>query len=310
MYGKNRTHGQLMGPRKAHLVFLAWSYFTSSISLNNNMQENTRGDLFTMNIIVCCKQIIDPEVDPSNYIIDTINNQVATPYNIPPVLNPFDENAVEAALQIKDKLNSQVRIISAGNKLARDVVKKPLAMGADEIYLLEDEAFCDGDSWSTAYLLTEAIKKIGKFDIIFCGRQAGDWDSGQVGLGIAELLGIPCVTLAKNIEIVNEKVQIKRIIDDGYQIVETSLPVLITVGSEIGEPRYATIKGIREANKKKQIVWKLADIGFDPSTIGRKTILKKIYKPIIDSKCEFVEGDNDKERGRQLADKLREVKIL
>jgi electron transfer flavoprotein beta subunit len=114
------------------------------------------------------------------------------PPGVPPVVSPFDEQAVEAALRIKDAAKGgKISIISLGVNLLRDVVKKPLSMGADELILLEDPAFAEGDSWSTAYALAMAIKKIGQFDIVFCGRQAADTDAGQVGSAIAEILGIP-----------------------------------------------------------------------------------------------------------------------
>ena len=266
-----------------------------------------------MNIIVCCKVVLDPEVEPAKFKIDRINNKVTQSSNTPLVISPFDENAVEAALRLRDKLGGKVIILSLGNNLVRNVVKKPLAMGADELILLEDEAFVDGDSWSNAYALAEAIKKIGDFGMILCGRQAADWDSGQVGLGIAELLGIPSVTLAKKVEIANDLARVERVTDDGYQVVEVSLPALITVSNEIGEPRYATIMGIMEANSKPLIIWKPADIGVDLAKIGvngRKSKLIKLYQPIQDSKCEIVEGDSPFESGIKLADKLSEALLI
>ena len=136
-----------------------------------------------MNMIVCCKQVIDPEAPPASFKVDAASNTVIPPPGVPPVISPFDENAVEAALKIKDAQGGKITAISLGANLTRDVVKKPLSMGADELVLLEDEAFVNGDSWSTAYALAMAIKKIGEYDIIFCGRQAADWDSGQVGSG-------------------------------------------------------------------------------------------------------------------------------
>src|SRR4030042_2049548 len=139
-------------------------------------------------MIVCCKQILDPEAPPASFKIDSSTHTVIPPPGFPPVISPFDLNAVEAALRIKDTLGGKITVLSLGNNLLSEVVKKPLSMGADELILLEDEAFGGGDSWSTAYALAMAIKKIGTYDIIFCGRKAGDWDSGQVGPGIAELL--------------------------------------------------------------------------------------------------------------------------
>jgi len=266
-----------------------------------------------MNIIVCCKQVLDPEAPPASFKIDPAGSKVVPPSNVPPVVSPFDENAVEAALKIKDKQGGKITVLSLGNNLTRDVVKKPLSMGADELILLEDAAFEDGDSWSTAYALAMAIKKIGEYDLIFCGRQAADWDSGQVGSGIAEILGIPTVTLAKKVDIVDGKAKVERVIADGYQVIEVSLPALITVSNELGEPRYATLKGIMAAAKKQPTVWKPADIGVEAAQIGaagRKSKLLKLFQPVREGKCELVAADSPAEAGTKLAEKLRETKLI
>jgi electron transfer flavoprotein beta subunit len=266
-----------------------------------------------MNIIVCCKQVLDPEAPPASFKIDPTGNKVVPPPNVPPVISPFDENAVEAALRIKDKQGGKITVISLGNNLTRDVVKKPLSMGADELVLLEDPAFEDGDSWATAYALAMAIKKVGEYDLIFCGRQAADWDAGQVGSGIAEVLGIPAVTLAKKVDIVDSKARVERVLADGYQVIEVNLPALITISNELGEPRYATLKGIMAAAKKQPTVWKPADIGVEPSKIGaagRKTKLLKLFQPVREGKCELVTADSPAESGTKLADKLRETKLI
>jgi electron transfer flavoprotein beta subunit len=266
-----------------------------------------------MNMIVCVKQVIDPEAPPASFKIDSSSNKVVPPAGMSPVISPFDENAVEAALKIKDAQGGKITAVSMGANLLRDVVKKPLSMGADELILLEDEAFTDGDSWSTAYALAMAIKKIGEYDIIFCGRQAADWDAGQVGSGIAEILGLPCVTLAKKIDIADGKARIERVTDDGYEVVEVALPALITVSNELGEPRYATIKGIMAAKKKEPTIWKPADIGVEPSQIGadgRRSKLLKLFQPVREDKCEIVEGESPEEAAVNLAQKLRGAKIL
>ncbi len=266
-----------------------------------------------MNMIVCCKQVIDPEAPPASFKIDAANNQVVPPANVPPVINPFDENAVEAALKIKDQQGGKITVISLGNNLVRDVVKKPLSMGADELILLEDATFEGGDSWSTATALVAAIKKVGEFDLIFCGRQASDWDAGQVGSGIAEMLGIPSVTLARKVEVADGKAKVERVIPDGYQVVEAPLPALITVSNELGEPRYATLKGIMAAAKKQPTIWKPADLDLDASQIGaagRKANLLKLFQPVSEGKCELIEADSPAEAGVKLAEKLREVKLI
>jgi electron transfer flavoprotein beta subunit len=266
-----------------------------------------------MNMIVCCKQVLDPEAPPASFKIDAGSNKVVPPADVPPVISPFDENAVEAALRIKDQQSGKITILSMGNNLVRDVVKKPLSMGADELVLLEDPAFEGGDSWSTARALAAAIKKIGEYDLIFCGRQAADWDAGQVGSGIAEILGIPSITLAKKVEITDGKAKIERVVTDGYQVIEATLPALITVSNELGEARYATLKGIMAAAKKQPTIWKPADIGIDATQIGeagRMSKLIKLFQPVSEGKCEFIEADSPADAGTKLADKLREAKLI
>ena len=167
---------------------------------------------------------------------------------------------MEAARRIKEPQGGKITAISLGTNRQREVVKKPLSMGADELILLEDEAFAEGDSWSTAYALAMAIKKIGDYDVILCGRQSADWDNGQVGSGIAELLGLPSVTVAKKIDITDSKARVERVTADGYEVIEVSLPALITLSNEHEEPRYPNIKGIMAAKRIEPTVWKAADI--------------------------------------------------
>ena len=266
-----------------------------------------------MELIVCVKQVPDPEAPPASFKVDTAANKVVPPPGVPPVISTFDETAVEAALRLKDAKGGKITVISLGNSLVRDVVKKPLAMGADQLILLEDPVYENGDSWSTAYALSMAIKKIGSFDIIFCGRQAADWDAGQVGLGIAELLGIPSITLVKKVESVDGKVKVERIVPDGFEVIESPTPCLITVTNELGEPRYAPLKGIMRAAKIQPIIWKPQDIGVDPAQIGasgRRTKLVKLFQPVKEGKCEIVEGENAADAAAKLALRLREAKVL
>jgi electron transfer flavoprotein beta subunit len=266
-----------------------------------------------MNMIVCIKQVIDPEAPPASFKIDTSANKVVPPPGVSPVVDPYAEYAVEAALKIKDAKGGKITAISLGANQLRDIVKKPLAMGADELILLEDEAFDGGDSYSTAYALAMTIKKIGEFDIIFCGREASDWNAGQVGSGIAEILGLPIVTLVKKIDIADGKAKVERVTDDGYEVIEVPLPALVTVSNEIGEPRYPTIKGIMAAKKKEAVVWKPGDIGVEPSKVGaggRRTKLLKLFQPVREGKCEIVEGESPEEAAVNLAAKLREEKVL
>jgi electron transfer flavoprotein beta subunit len=266
-----------------------------------------------MNIIVCFKQVNDPEAPPSSFKIDPATNMVIPPAGMPPVISTFDEYAVEAALRIKEKAGGKITALSLGLNLQRDVVKKPLSMGADDLVLLEDPAFIDGDSWSTAYALAMAIKKIGQYDLILCGRQSADWDSGQVGSGIAEILGLPSVTIVRKIEVEGNKAKVEKVIPDGYEVIEMNLPGVITLSNEHVAPRYPNVKGIMMAKRKEPVVWKPADIGADPSMLGakgRREKLMKLFQPVKDTKCEIVSADTPEEAAAKLAVRLREAKVI
>jgi electron transfer flavoprotein beta subunit len=266
-----------------------------------------------VNIVVCVKQVNDPEAPPSSFKIDAATNKVIPPAGMPPVISTFDEYAVEAAIRVKEKVGGKITVLSLGVNLLRDVVKKPLSMGADDLVLLEDQAFVDGDSWSTAYALAMAIRKIGQYDLVLCGRQAADWDAGQVGLGVAEILGLPSITLARKIEVAGDKLKVERVIPDGYELIESSLPALITLSNEHAAPRYPNVKGIMMAKRKEPIVWKPADIGVDAAKIGnsgRRAKLVKLFQPVRDTKCEIVAGETPEEAAAKLAQRMREAKVI
>ena len=260
-------------------------------------------------IIVCMKQVLDPEAPVSAFRIDPEAKRAIPPKGTPPVLNPNDENALEAALRIKDAQPAEITVISMGPQLARPVVKKSLAAGANELILLEDAAFEDLDSYSTAYILATAIKKIGKYDLILCGRQAADTDAGQVGSGIAEIMGIPSITAVQKVEVSDGKLRVERIVSDGYEVIETSMPAVVTASNEIGDLRSPTLKAVMEAQKKQFTVWGAQDLGVDPSTIKRTNMLK-LFIPVHESKVEIIEGESPEKAGENLALKLREAKML
>jgi electron transfer flavoprotein beta subunit len=266
-----------------------------------------------LNIIVCIKQVSDPEAPVSSFKIDPATNKVLPPPGMPPVISTFDEYAIEAALRIKEKLGGKITVLSLGINLMREVVKKPLSMGADDLILLEDPAFADGDSWSTAFALAMAIQKIGLYDLILCGRQAADWDAGQVGLGIAEILGLPSITLARKVEVINGRARVERVIPDGFELVEAALPALLTLSNEHPAPRYPNVKGIMLAKRKEPVIWKPADIGTEPAQIGargRRARLLRLYQPVREGRCEIIASDTPEESAAKLADRLREVKVL
>jgi electron transfer flavoprotein beta subunit len=265
-----------------------------------------------MNIFVCVKQVIDPEAPPASFKIDAAGTK-AEMKGVPPVIDPYGEYAVEAALKLKEAKGGKITIFSLGTGLLREVVKKPLAMGADELVLLDDPTYDGGDSFAVANALSLAIKKKGGFDIILCGREASDTNAGQTGPAIAELLGIPCVTLARKIEVNDTKLLVERVNSSGYDAIETVMPAVVTVSNEVGQPRYPTIKGIMTAKKIEPVIWKPADIDLDNTragVAGRRTKVKKLFQPAHEGKCDIVIGDTPEEMAANLAVKLREAKIL
>ena len=264
-----------------------------------------------INIIVCVKQVMDPETPASAFNIDSGTNRVVPAAGIPPVVNGFDENAVEAALRLKDSGDAaKVTVISMGNGFVMDVMKKPLSMGADELILIDDEELGDLDPYATATVLTEAIRKVGEYDLVLCGRQASDWDQAHVPLGVAEMLGLPCVTLAQKIEVAGEGIVIQRALTDGYEVVEAPLPALVTVTNELGEPRYPTLRGIMQASRKQPTSWSTADVGLNAGALEPKVTLTELYIPVSDNQVEVIEGEDDADAGRKLALRLREEKLI
>lgn len=263
-----------------------------------------------MNVIVCVKQVVDPEMPPSAFRVDPSTKRVVESRGTPPVLNGFDENAVEAALRIKDAVGAHVTVLSMGGSFVMDVVKKPLSMGADELILLQDDAFHDLDSFATAVVLSESIKRIGAYDLILAGRQASDWDNAQVPLGIAELLDLPCLTVAQKVDVADGVVSVQQVIPDGYRLIEADLPALVTVTNELGEPRYATLRGIMAAGRKTPRVWTADDLGIEPSSLAPKVVVTDLYVPETDRSVQIIEGEDDADAGGKLALKLREDKLI
>jgi electron transfer flavoprotein beta subunit len=196
-----------------------------------------------------------------------------------------------------------------GRGLPRPIVRKALATGADDLVVLEDDTFEELDSFSSANILAAAIKKMGQFDLILCGREAADSDAGQVGSGIAELLGIPSITLAGKIEALDKKLKVERVQPDGSETLEVPLPALVTVSSEAGTLRTAALAGIMAAQKKPMKVWNAGELGVKASEL-KKTTLLKLFQPVRDNKCEIITGGTPEEAAANLAAKLKEAKLI
>ena len=263
-----------------------------------------------LDIIVCVKQVMDPETPASAFKIDQETKQVIQSTGSSPVLNGFDENAVEAALRIKDMTATTITVVSIGKDFVMDVVKKPLAMGADNLVLLSDPHFEYLDSFATATVLAAGIRRLGEPDLILCGRQASDWDNSQVPLGLAEFLNLTCVTVAQKVDTDGKSLIIQQVSSDGYQEIMTTLPALVTVSNEIGVPRYPTLRGIMAAGRKEPVIYSAADLNIDPKSLSPKVVVTDLYMPESNHEVEIISGENDADAGRKLALRMREEGLI
>jgi electron transfer flavoprotein beta subunit len=217
-----------------------------------------------MRIIVCIKQVPDSSEVRFDKETHTMIRE-----GLPSIINPFDENAIEAALQLREEHGGQVIILSMGAPHAEEQLRQAVAMGADQAILLSDRRFALADTLATAYSLSTAIKKIGDYDLLLFGKQAIDGDTAQVGPGVAEMLGLPQITYVRKIQISDARVTAERVLEDGYEIVQAMLPAVLTVVKEINEPRHASLRGVLKAKKVNIPIWKPEDIDADLARIGK-----------------------------------------
>ncbi len=264
-----------------------------------------------MHIVVCVKQVPDWDIPPASFKVDEAAKKVVPPPGVAPVPSQFDAIAVEASMRIKDAVaDTKVTIMSMGAATARDVIKHGLAMGGDEGVLLVDDAFNDLDSTGAATVLSSAIKKLGDVDLVLTGRQAVDWDFGVTGTLIAEMLGAPVITLAKSVTVAGGKVTAERVLPDSLETVEASLPAVVTVSNELGEPRYPKLQQIMAAAKKQVNTWGAGDLGLDAAALAPRLTLEKLFVPVVDTKVEIMEGDTPEEQALALARRLKEAKLI
>ncbi|MBL7156935.1 MAG: electron transfer flavoprotein subunit beta/FixA family protein [Candidatus Omnitrophica bacterium] len=231
-----------------------------------------------MNIIVSVKQVPNTTQVRINPETNTLIRE-----GVECIINPFDMYAVEEGVLLKEKLGGKVTVISMGPPQAEAALKEAISLGCDEAILLTDRLFAGSDTWATSYVLSQAVKKIGDFSIIICGKQASDGDTAQVGPGISMHLGIPQVTYVKKVEkITKETARVERMTEEGFEIIETPLPCLFTVVKEINRPRLPSLKGKMKAKKAEIIKWGAEDLGCDFDKIGldgSPTRVVKIFTP-------------------------------
>ena len=267
----------------------------------------------SLNIVVCIKQIIDPEIPASQFKIDPATKRQAQG-NHSLVISPYDANALEVAIQLKEKQGGKLTAVSVGSATAVTALKSALSMGADEAILVNDPLIGASDQQGIAHILAKAIQKAGGFDLILTGCESGDWADRAVPAFMAEELGIGCVGFVSRIEAKDGGVIMRRIVEDGHELIEAKTPILASITSdETNTPRYPKLKDIMAAGKKTIPVWKAADLALDPERVGpgaARVAITDVYIPIKESKCEMIEGDTPEEQAVKLAARLRELKLL
>jgi electron transfer flavoprotein beta subunit len=231
-----------------------------------------------MNIIVCIKQVpetTDVRINPET---NTLIRE-----GVKSIINPFDMYAIEEGVRLRERFGGKVTVLTMGPPQADAALREAISLGADEGILVCDRAFAGSDTWATSYTLAGAIRKIGAFDLIICGKQASDGDTAQVGPGISTHLNIPQVTYVKKVEEATEKyMRVERMMEEGYEVIETPLPCLMTVVKEINEPRLPSLKGMMKSKSAKITVWGQKDLELDAQSIGlcgSPTQVVKIFTP-------------------------------
>jgi len=242
-----------------------------------------------MNIIVCIKQVPETTQVKINPETNTLIRE-----GVKSIINPFDMYAIEEAIRLKEKYTGKTTVITMGPPQAEEALREALAMGIDEAILISDRSFAGSDTWATSFTLAKAISKIGSFDLIICGKQASDGDTAQVGPGISTHLDIPQITYVKKIrEIAQDYLIAERMTEEGYEVIRSKIPCLITVVKEINEPRLPSLRGLLRAKQANILRWTAKDLEIEEDKIGLKgspTQVVKIFTPPLRTGGEIFRG--------------------
>jgi electron transfer flavoprotein beta subunit len=231
-----------------------------------------------MEIIVCIKQVPDTtavRIDPET--------RTLVREGVPSIVNPFDMYAIEEGLRLREKHGGRVTVLTMGPPQAEAALREAISLGVDEAVHLCDAAFKGSDTLATSHALAAGIKKIGTVDLIICGKQASDGDTAQVGPGIAVQLDLPQVVFVRKIVEMREgRLTAERITEEGFDLVETPLPAVVTVVKEINEPRLPSLRGKMKAKKAEIRTWGVQELGVDPGQVGLEgspTWVEKVFSP-------------------------------
>ena len=261
-----------------------------------------------MNILVCIKQVPGTTEVKINKETNTLVREGAKG-----IINPFDTYAIEEGVKLKERFSGKVTVLTMGPPQAEASLRESIEVGADEGILISDRAFAGSDTLATSYVLSKAIAKIGSYDLIIVGKQTMDGDTGQVGPEIAQRLGVPFVAYVSAVEeITDGKIRARQMIDEGYQIVESPLPCVMSVSKEINAPRLPSIRGKMKAKSAKLANWTARDLGAEENKIGSTgspTWVMQIFSPKRDHQSEMFQGDAESKVSK-LTQKLSEMKVI
>lgn len=262
-----------------------------------------------MNIVVCIKQVpgtVKVKVDPESGTYKTDDS-------VDPIINPFDEYAIEEGLRLREKCEGVVKIVSMGPAGTERAIRTAIAMGADEGYHVTDPAFDGSDTWATAYTLANAVKKIGAFDLIITGKQTWDSDTAQVAPAIAEMLDIPFVAWIRKIEEIKDNaITVERLMESGYDVIQMPMPAVISVVKEINEPRLASLKGIMKSKKTPINKLSTDDIEVDKEKCGfagSGTFVRSVATPEKKTGGEKITGEIP-DLVEKISSAIRELKLI
>ena len=258
-----------------------------------------------MNIVVCIKQVpgtTEIKIDPET---NTLVRE-----GVESIINPFDTYALEEGVRLKQRCGGKVTAITMGPPQAENALRETISLGADEAILISDRVFAGSDTWATSYVLSRALAKIADYDVIICGKQTLDGDTGQVGSGLSEMLGVPFVAYVSNIDEIKEGyIRVHRMVEEGYEVLEMALPAVITVVKEINVPRLPSLRGSMKAKTAQIPVWAAGDIGVEEDKAGiagSPTRVVKIFFPKREHKSEMFQGTPEEQVG-QLVEMLEGI---
>ncbi len=261
-----------------------------------------------MNIIVCLKQVpgtTQVQIDPKTNTL--IRQGVAA------ILNPFDAYALEEGVRLKERYGGKVTVITMGPPQAVDMLREAISVGADQAILLSDREFAGSDTLATSYTLAQAVKKTAEYDLILCGRQTLDGDTGQVGPEMSQVLGLPFTAYVSKVEEAgNGILRVQRMVDDGHEVIEITLPAIITVTKEINVPRLPSLRGMVKSKSAQIPTWTAADINADLQSVGRSgsaTVVVKTFVPERVRHGQVLQGTVE-EQIAALLSKLKETRVI